>query len=285
MVDRISEIRSGPVEETKVVAPNAAISSLLSPYDPIKLGLKLIDSNTDKICKLQEKERVVVKDSAKHEIHSELTALMAETATLGRKLSTTLQTIQLQNAESRAKNGDSATQRMRENVYQCQSRQLARSWENYMTTCQSCQQGFDSASRRRIRCVNNKITDEQVDLILSSGQVEAVVKAAMISDELKLVVRDIDVRHQEILRLEQQVLELHELFKDLSALANLQQESLDTIEGHVQKARMHTEKAEENLVEAAKHQQGARKKKCYLLAGGLVALAAVVTPLTATKAM
>jgi len=107
----------------------------------------------------------------------------------------------------------------------------------------------------------------------------------MVSDELKLVVRDIDIRHQEILQLERQVLELYELFKDLATLAHLQQERLDSIEGHIQKARQHTEKAEVELAKAEKYQQGARKKKFCLLAGGVVALAAVVTPLTAAKAM
>jgi len=285
MCDRIGELRCGVAFEEVKVVPNPAISSLLSPYDPIKLGLKLIESNTEKIRQLQEKELTVVTEAGKNEIHASVAALMTETATLGHKLSTTLQAIQVQNANSAEREGDSATQRMRENVYQCQSKQLSRSWEVYLQVCQECQQSFDARHRRQIRCVNQKLTDGQVEQIMSSGQVDAVVKASLISDELKLVVQDIDLRHREILKLERQVLELHELFKDLATLTNLQQEHLDSIEGHVQKARVHTEKGEKALQDAAKHQQAARKKKCYLIAGGAVALAAVVVPSVAKASM
>jgi len=285
MCDRIGELRCGIAFEEVKVVPNPAISSLLSPYDPIKLGLKLIESNTEKIRQLQEKELNVVTEAGKNEIHASVAALMTETATLGHKLSTTLQAIQVQNANSAEREGDSATQRMRENVYQCQSKQLSRSWEVYLLVCQECQQSFDARHRRQIRCVNQKLTDEQVEQIMSSGQVDAVVKASLISDELKLVVQDIDLRHREILKLERQVLELHELFKDLATLTNLQQEHLDSIEGHVQKARVHTENGEKALQDAAKHQQAARKKKCYLIAGGAVALAAVVVPSVAKASM
>lgn len=173
---------------------------------------------------------------------------------------------------------------MRDNLFLSQSKSLQQAWESYMLVCQTGQQDFYNRAHRQCRCVDSSLTDQQIDEILSAGQTNTLLKAAMMSESLKTVVRDIDARHREILRLERDVLELHELFKDLSTLTALQQERMDTIEAHIQQARKHTERAEDNLNKAEKHQQGARKKQCGLLAGGLVALAVVVAPLTATKA-
>jgi len=221
----------------------------------------------------------------KKEIQKSLDTLNTETKGVGHKLFSVLQAIQAKDQEDRRKKGDSAKQRMRESVYQVQSAQVSRSWEEFVTTSQECQRSLKDRDRRHIHFVQPKLSETQIDEIMAAGQTDSVIRAALMSEELKLVVKDIDSRHQDILALERQVLELSELFKDLATLAQLQQESLDSIEGHVQKAKAHVEKGEDNLEKAEKHQKAARKKKCYLLAGGVVALAAtVVTPL-AVKAM
>jgi len=279
--DRIGELPVVVEEEVKVTQTNVIVASLMNPFDPIKRGLKMIEANTEKIRQLRDKYLTVVTEAAKNETQAAVAQVMSETATLGQKLFTSLKAIQEQNAQSRENEGDSVTQRTRENVYQCLSRQMSRSWSGYLQSCQECQQCFDARHRRQLHCVNNKLSEDQVDQILEGGQVDAILKRALVSDELRLVVRDIDERHREILKLERQVLELHELFKDLATLTDLQQESLDSIEGHVQRAGVHVHKAEENLQQAEKHQRGARKKKCYLLAGGMVALAAVAAPIAA----
>src|SRR4051794_535399 len=64
---------------------------------------------------------------------------------------------------------------------------------------------------------------------------------ALISDNLKNVVAVIEERHLDILKLEHQVLEIYELFRDLATLVDLQQESLDVIENRIMKAKNYTE--------------------------------------------
>ncbi len=64
------------------------------------------------------------------------------------------------------------------------------------------------------------------------------------------------------MKLEQQVLEVYELFRDLATLVDLQQESLDVIEHRINKAKDHTEKAEVELNEAEDYQKKARNVTC-----------------------
>jgi len=284
-VDRLAELQSYSDPKAKVElvggAKSPVVQSFLSPYEEIKAGVRLIEVNTDKLSKLQERERVSVKESARNEMQAEVKALKAETTSVGRKLSASLQRIRRENSERKTTPTDAL---IHDNMFHCHSRNLQQAWERYLQVCQSGQQDFYNRAHRQCRCVDNTLTDQQIDTILFSGQADQVLKAAMISENLKSVVRDIDTRHKEVLKLERDVLELHELFKDLSTLTMLQQERIDSIEGHIEKARKHTERAEDNLNKAEKHQQSARKKQCGLLAGGLVALAIVVAPLSAAKA-
>jgi len=57
------------------------------------------------------------------------------------------------------------------------------------------------------------------------------------------------------------VLEIHELFRDLATLVDLQQESLDVIENRILHAKNYTVKAEKELVEANEYQNKARAVK------------------------
>lgn len=68
----------------------------------------------------------------------------------------------------------------------------------------------------------------------------------------------IEERHLDIMKLERQVLEIYELFRDLATLVDLQQESLDVIENRIMNAKDYTEKAEVELHEAEDYQKKAR---------------------------
>lgn len=85
-----------------------------------------------------------------------------------------------------------------------------------------------------------------------------MIKQALISDNLQDVIKVIEERHLDILKLERQVLEIYELFRDLATLVDLQQESLDVIENRIMNAKDYTEKAEVELQDAENYQKKAR---------------------------
>jgi len=109
-----------------------------------------------------------------------------------------------------------------------------------------------------------------------------VIKQALISDDLEDVVRDIEERHQDILKLERQVLEVYELFRDLAQLVDLQQDSLDVIDARVQSAKNYTERAEVELTEAEDYQKKARKRQCIILGIVIAVLVIILAPTLST---
>merc|ERR1712153_269840 len=95
-------------------------------------------------------------------------------------------------------------------------------------------------TRRQLKIVDADITDDQAEEIVASGQANEFIAKKLTSDaseSLTEMVRDIEERHLDILKLERQVLEVYELCKDLATLVELQQESLDVIENRIQKAK------------------------------------------------
>jgi len=105
----------------------------------------------------------------------------------------------------------------------------------------------------------------------------------LISETLQDVVRDIEDRHLDILKLERQVLEVYELFKDLATLVDIQQESLDVIENRVAKAKDYVEKGEKELAQAETYQKRSRKKTCCLLIILLIVLIVIIAPVLSTQ--
>lgn len=100
-----------------------------------------------------------------------------------------------------------------------------------------------------------------------------------VSMHLEDTVHALEQRHAEIQKLNRDVLELFELFKDLSVLVDLQQESLDVIDNHIAHARDHVDRGEVELDSAADYQKKARKRRCCLLFIVLIVLGVLMLSL------
>ena len=85
-------------------------------------------------------------------------------------------------------------------------------------------------------------------------------------------------QHNEITEIQQEVLQTADLMKDIAVLINDQGETLDEMEGHVQKANDHIERGVTELNKAGGYQKAARKKKCIIAIILLLVLAAILIP-------
>jgi hypothetical protein len=116
-----------------------------------------------------------------------------------------------------------------------------------------------------------KLSDSQVDDILNRGAYDKIMQEMMQDtfygndgsltiDQLLSSVADLEDRHQQILLLERQILELLELFKDLDLLVDVADEKLDIIGYNIDAASTNVKKAETVLKSAEKS-----SKKCCCL--------------------
>lgn len=278
-VDRLAEFNitvedDGETEEK--VSSKAEISNHMELYAPIKKGLELILDNVSKIDKLKEKDRTIANEKSRKEIMDSLNTIMSETTRTGQQIKEALDRIKRENAEQKDKSG--AKGQMRTNLYQTHIRRFAKVMNDYNAASHDFKQNLQERTRRQLKIVDASITDAEVEKIVSSGQANGVIKKALISENIQDVVRDIEERHLDILKLEKQVMEVYELFKDLATLVDIQQESLDVIENRITNAKAYTEKAEVELKSAETFQKKARNRRCCLLFIFLGILLAILLP-------
>ncbi len=105
--------------------------------------------------------------------------------------------------------------------------------------------------------LNPEATEEEIeDLIQKSKITEAdVFKPGLTQSQkhtLESYYAEVSETHRDIVELEAQFRELHELFLDFAALVNQQDELIDNIELQVSKAAEYVEKGRENLVKSRK---------------------------------
>jgi len=287
MVDRLGELSlktdEEPMVEKKPSSGNQEIADHMKLYEPIKQGLELIRANVDKIGALKDKEKTIANEKARKEIMDALDQIMSETTKTGRDIKNALDQIKLQDAAYAKTNKDSAKNQMRINLYQTHIRRFHQDMNEYNAASHEFKQSLQERTRRQLKIVDSKISDEEVEKIVASGQADGVIKQVLISENLQDVVRDIEDRHLDILKLERQVLEVYELFKDLATLVEIQQESLDVIENRIGKAKDYVERAEGQLAEAEVYQKKTRKKQCCLIILLLAILIAILAPVLGTQ--
>lgn len=87
---------------------------------------------------------------------------------------------------------------------------------------------------------------------------------------------EIERRTVEIHKIERQVGEVAEMFRDLQELVNQQQEHIDIIDNNITQTRDQTEAGQQQLMEAEKYQAKARRRKCCIVLILLVVIGAII---------
>merc|ERR1712065_123115 len=135
---------------------------------------------------------------------------------------------------------------------------------------------------RQVRIVKRDATQEEIEEIVDGTGGTEIFAQLMLSSSAHAAAEnalaDIRERHDDIIRLERSIAELHQLFVDMAVLVEAQGELLDQIEHSVAQSVNYTEKAVGELAKANKYARKARKKMCCLLVVGSMGLAAILIP-------
>lgn len=118
--------------------------------------------------------------------------------------------------------------------------------------------------------------DAAVDRLVSTADAARRV-------ELRGQIEDLRARNADIGKLAGSLTELHAMFVDMGLLVNQQTELLNNIEANVEKTKVETVKANEELVSARAYQKKKRKKIFCIVILVLAILAAVLIPVLITQ--
>mmetsp|Transcript_23088 Transcript_23088/g.32571 ORF Transcript_23088/g.32571 Transcript_23088/m.32571 type:complete len:295 (+) Transcript_23088:25-909(+) len=282
-INRLAELRgAGDFAEeppdTQSNNANADISKYAAMFEPIKRNIDVITNNVEEIKKLKDKDRSIANEKSRKEIMDKLDRIMSETTRKAREIKNDLDAIDQLNKKYNQENTNTATAQARKNMYDARMRQLNKIMTEYNSASHEFKHELQLRTRRQLKIVDSNISEDEIDKIVTSGRASDFIAKALISEDLKEVVRDIEERHNDILKLESQVLEVYELFKDLAMLVEQQQESLDHIQNRIESAQDYVQKGEKQLEQAATHQKKARKKMICILGILLIVLICILAP-------
>lgn len=118
------------------------------------------------------------------------------------------------------------------------------------------------AVKQDVLRANPNASEAEVDRALDNSdpaQLDALVSSN--NPQLRHQLEDLHARNRDIQNLTKNIVELHQMFTDMSILVEGQQELINDIEYNVKEVKVETKKAADELVEALAHQRSARKKK------------------------
>lgn len=146
---------------------------------------------------------------------------------------------------------------------------LSREFVELMGHCNTIQAQYRDRNveriQRQLKITGTNVTDEELDTMLESGQTDVFTQNILIDAKAtKQALNEIESRHDEILKLERSIRDLHDMFQYLAMEVEAQGEMVNRIENNIKQSTDYVEKAKENVEQAVTYQQKARKKKIWI---------------------
>merc|ERR1711997_1415224 len=177
-----------------------------------------------------------------------------------------------------AKNEDKSSEmEIRRTQTQAAAQRFVNVWTEYNNTQAEFRENNKKALIRNMKIIdpNSSVSEEEVEQKLEAGDFTVLSSIIKESQQAKEDLKRLEDRHLEMVKLEQGIKEVHDMFMDISILVETQGEAVGRIEDVVGQAAHNVEEGRKQLAEAEKKKKSGRKLK-FILAGIGAGVALVV---------
>ncbi|XP_074520146.1 syntaxin-4 [Halichoeres trimaculatus] len=217
------------------------------------------------VSELENKQKTVLGVALPEEsMKKELQTLRDEIKTLATKIQRNLKSIEPKKGDDDGKYISISVRMQR-----TQHGVLSKEFVELMGYCNTIQAQYRDRNveriQRQLKITGSNVTDEELDTMLESGQTDVFTQNILIDAKAtKQALNEIESRHDEILKLERSIRDLHDMFQYLAMEVEAQGEMVNRIESNIIQSSNYIEKAKEDTKKAVTHQQSARKKKLWI---------------------
>jgi len=276
MQDASKHYKDGSAEEVEMKPLNpknkgSNINDFFEVAEEIALGISEVKKNIDEIRICQKRALAEPSKTEREKHQAKHDDLVEVNKSLGRKVQKLIRDEQekIKKLESKGKFSTEELNelRLKKTQISTQSNRFLEVWTEYNTLQVEYRDRAKQDLVKRIKITNNNITQEEIEEKLDKGDISAfssaiIQETAAAKDQLKALQN----RHDDILKLEAGIVEIHSMFVDLNNLVQMQGEMVSRIEDHVNSAVIDVEKGREDLGKAEKFKKAATKKKFILAA-------------------
>ncbi|XP_076265814.1 syntaxin 1A isoform X5 [Rhynchophorus ferrugineus] len=195
----------------------------------------------------------------------ELEDLMSDIKKTANKVRAKLKVIEQSIDQEETTNKNSADLRIRKIQQSTLSRKFVEVMTEYNRTQTDYRERCKARIMRQLEITGRTTTNEELEEMLEQGN-SAVFTQGIIMEtqQAKQTLADIEARHADIIKLENSIRELHDMFMDMAMLVENQGELVDRIEYHVETTGNHVAEGRVQLKAAEEYQSKARKKKIFI---------------------
>lgn len=224
----------------------------------------------------------------KASLQNEIARMLQENEKRSDAIRKRLRRIAGENKEFVAQNGEKTGEiRVRVNTHQGMTRRFMEAMQTFELVQEKHRDTVRRAMEAHVRKMNPDASEDEISEAVRNGQANLLADQSQALSQLppeeqqrlKNGLEDLASRNNDIKKLEESIIQLHQLFMDMQALVDAQGELLNNIEYNVEETKGATAAAHDELVIAREHQKSANKKKCIVAVLVVLILLAVLVPI------
>ncbi|KAG5332440.1 STX protein, partial [Acromyrmex charruanus] len=190
----------------------------------------------------------------------ELEDLMSDIKKTANKVRAKLKVIEQNIEQEEHTNKSSADLRIRKTQHSTLSRKFVEVMTEYNRTQTDYRERCKGRIQRQLEITGRTTTNEELEEMLEQGNPAVFTQGIIMeTQQAKQTLADIEARHADIIKLENSIRELHDMFMDMAMLVESQGEMIDRIEYHVEHAVDYVQTATQDTKKALKYQSKARR--------------------------
>ncbi|XP_026856299.2 syntaxin-3 [Electrophorus electricus] len=264
MKDRLAQLKEETDQTLDVEIPvekKDFMDEFFAQIKEIRTSIDKIDANVTEIKHLYSV--ILSAPTSDQKTQDDIEAITNEIKKLANNARYKLKSIE-QSLESITEERLSADMRIKKSQHAI----LGRKFVDVMTKYNEAQVEFREKSKGRIQrqleITGKNTTDEELEEMLDGGNVAVFTAGIMASGISKQALSEIEARHKDIMRLENSIKELHDMFVDIAVLVENQGSMIDRIETNMDQSVGFVERAVADTKKAAKFQKEARRKQMMI---------------------
>lgn len=286
------EILSGqppPPRKVKPTTKKAIMAEYFKSVGIVQNNLSNIKRSIDKLDSMRGSVLQATMPQQEQDVRAKVDEIVSET---NKALTATKQQVEQiaeRNVQFEIQHPNSSEGRMRGNMHQA----LVRRLREHLTSFQKIQTAFaDDVRQKAVRQLQVALPDATADQAMALVEGGATVADAIQQKMVLTQGQDQNVTHKEIVqklyglqdrvsdlkKLEQSVIDLHQMFVEMAALVDRQGEMLDHIEFSVTSTKQNTAAAERALMDARKAQYRSQKKSLMIFCCCAILIICVLFP-------
>jgi len=262
------------------------LEDFFSTVEEMREAIQIMKSKSVAMKKLTA-DLLLQTDNAKLEKEKELDILVADVKKMGRKVKNDLGLIETMVDKRLPQAGAyvSAEQRIKKMHYTMITKEFCDTMNEINTIQTSYQEKLKEKMVRQLAVMNPDGTDytnEQINEMIESGKTSIWTQNLLReTEDARQKLNAVQARHEEIVKLEKSIMEVHEMFLDLAVLVESQGAMINNIEDNVLKTGDYIRTATVELDMARQHKAAFNKKRWICICIGLLAVIIIVAVIAA----